>query len=574
MSRALSCEEESSLLRATRTQQPSTQPAFVRRYLRVDKIVRSRAAVTIFVWTLTIVAGADFLYFSIPLYLPEEYLTLCYAASALLFPLYALAGFLGDVKLGRHLAVSCGLYSMLVLIALECLSLAAILPGILFTTGRDVSFLIAVFSVPTTIVRVMYFTNVIQFGTDQLYDLPVDHQSLFIHWYYFIYVLGQLLASVPASFRYFRSDGSPVSAAVGSGLFVLFSAVSTVVLVGSWLVMRYRRQWFLQGMFVVNPYRLVFRVTRFASQHKVPVRRSAFTYCEDELPSGLDLGKSKYGGPFTTEQVEDVKSFYEVSKVILALGPAYFLAVAVNSGGVNPPLMSKLANNAVEDVALTILLECLPLVLILVSLLLYLCVVRPLVLRYIPGMLKRMGLGIAVTILTLVLIFVTSIVTADAEGDFFVCHISSSDENNASEGNASDSASLQPDLGVPVLVVIAALNSLSYMLVNIARYEFICAQSPKFMKGFLIGLSLMVLGLFEGLGFALDYVLSVVHVPSFWCDIIYYLINIVVGVVCLLVYVYVARKYKYRRRDDICPVYRYVEEYYSKTVQQRRTALD
>ena len=36
---------------------------------------------------------------------------------------------------------------------------------------------------------------------------------------------------------------------------------------------------------------------------------SAFTYCEDELPSRLDLGKHKYGGPFTTEQVEDVKTF-------------------------------------------------------------------------------------------------------------------------------------------------------------------------------------------------------------------------------------------------------------------------
>ena len=53
-----------------------------------------------------------------------------------------------------------------------------------------------------------------------------------------------------------------------------------------------------------------------AWQHKVPVQRSAFNYCEDDLPSGLDLGKSKYGGPFTTEQVEDVKSFYEVLKVI------------------------------------------------------------------------------------------------------------------------------------------------------------------------------------------------------------------------------------------------------------------
>ena len=48
---------------------------------------------------------------------------------------------------------------------------------------------------------------------------------------------------------------------------------------------------------------------KFAAKHKAPVNRSALTYWEDDIPSRLDLGKSKYGGPFTTEQVEDVKTF-------------------------------------------------------------------------------------------------------------------------------------------------------------------------------------------------------------------------------------------------------------------------
>lgn len=33
---------------------------------------------------------------------------------------------------------------------------------------------------------------------------------------------------------------------------------------------------------------------------------------EDELPSHVDFGKSKYGGPFTTEQVEDVKTLLRI----------------------------------------------------------------------------------------------------------------------------------------------------------------------------------------------------------------------------------------------------------------------
>ena len=46
-------------------------------------------------------------------------------------------------------------------------------------------------------------------------------------------------------------------------------------------------------------------------ENKHPRCRSAFTYCEDELPSHLDLGKHKYGEPFTTEQVEDSKHSYD-----------------------------------------------------------------------------------------------------------------------------------------------------------------------------------------------------------------------------------------------------------------------
>ena len=51
--------------------------------------------------------------------------------------------------------------------------------------------------------------------------------------------------------------------------------------------------------------------------------RSAFTYCEDELPSRMDFGKSKYGGPFTTEQVEDVKIFLRLIAII-AVGSVTF----------------------------------------------------------------------------------------------------------------------------------------------------------------------------------------------------------------------------------------------------------
>ena len=67
-----------------------------------------------------------------------------------------------------------------------------------------------------------------------------------------------------------------------------------------------------------NPFKLIYKVIKYAIKNKYQRYRSAFTYCEDELPSRIDLGKSKYGGPFTIEQVEDVKTFLRLL-VILAL---------------------------------------------------------------------------------------------------------------------------------------------------------------------------------------------------------------------------------------------------------------
>ena len=75
----------------------------------------------------------------------------------------------------------------------------------------------------------------------------------------------------------------------------------------------------------------MYKVTKFVYKHKVPFRRSAFTYCTEELPSRMDVGKHKYGGPYTTKQVEDVKAFWGIFKVVLSIGPAFLLQTVTQS---------------------------------------------------------------------------------------------------------------------------------------------------------------------------------------------------------------------------------------------------
>ena len=57
----------------------------------------------------------------------------------------------------------------------------------------------------------------------------------------------------------------------------------------------------------------------YTRKHRYPIQRSAFTYCDDEVPSRLDYAKERYGRPFTTEQVEDVKTFFKILMLCIDL---------------------------------------------------------------------------------------------------------------------------------------------------------------------------------------------------------------------------------------------------------------
>ena len=70
----------------------------------------------------------------------------------------------------------------------------------------------------------------------------------------------------------------------------------------------------------------------------------------------------------------------------------------------------------------------------------------------------------------------------------------------------------------------------------------------------------------------MDFLAVVLLVPFifYWklsvisCSDGYNIINILIGLMALILFTATARKYKYRKRDDICNVYQFAEEYYSK----------
>ncbi len=263
-----------------------------------------------------------------------------YVVNSIFLCFYPLAGYLADNVVGKYKMIIRSLQLLIIAVLVSIVPTAIFMA--LFLTGQFTGFneiassigkagyigLIVVsllFYLAMNISFIEFNANVIQFGMEQLHDSPVHHQSLFIYWYVWIYYLVQLIIVQPWNMVF--TGGILASVTICGSLLLI---ASFAIIAVSLCVALKRKKWFLIIPSEVSPYKLVHKVTQFARHHKVPIRRSAFTYCEDEIPTGLDLAKNKYGGPFTTEEVENVKAFYGILKIIVALGPVFFFTYAVD----------------------------------------------------------------------------------------------------------------------------------------------------------------------------------------------------------------------------------------------------
>ena len=562
-------------------------------YKNTRKYILSKGALAILMWMFT----ASTLYYLI--FDPETFTSLIsliidntsvtlyiivYGVLAIIFCFYPIAGYLADNKYGRYKTVVFGLWLLLpsfifLAIYVATLSSASAFPSP--TIIIIVAIIVLVISVILLAISTVSFNaNVIQLGMDQLYDFPAEDQSLFIHWFvwvlYLIIFLVQLSRKMILFEILFNNEVANTTNYIntiysGCGLSGLLILVFFVLLVLSLRIAQCKKHWFLIEPSRVNPYKLVYQVTKFAWQHKVPVKRSAFTYCEDDIPSGLNLAKDKYGGPYTTEQVEDVKVFYGILKVLFSLGPVFSINFAADvmlyrfaqHGSVLKFYQSNFSHIALYNHPAQLLLihgGLLTPIVITICIPLYIFVLRPFLFNYIPGMLKRMGLGATMTILSLMC---TVAIGAWAHTRYKVgCMF---DPDSAIVTLNDTVPNVGPFYHSSLLAIQRVLLSLSNMLLYIALYEFICSQSPHSMKGLLIGLSFAIKGLFQvtaallALPFSLD-----VDNTYISCGVSYYVMNAGLGVVAVLVYVRVSRKYKYRERDEPSNIYMYAENYYSK----------
>ena len=429
------------------------------------------------------------------------------------FPLF---GLLADVWIGRYKAILIGI--VLCFISWIIVGIGLIVESY-FTSG----------AVLMVIFGFAYFfqfsgfssfsANIIQYNIDQLVGASAHELNSVIYWHIlsqpFVVFLFYLLQCLFYSTKYFI-----IITFIASGV-----SVSLVLVSHSFFKHK------LENISLIkNPIKLIVRVLCYARKHKYPENRSALTYWEEEAPSRLDLGKDKYGGPFTEEEVEDVKTVFRmlplfIGFVVINLSKDYYWS-AVDSF----TLPTCLAVTDSQYYFCSVIL-----------MLVYLFFIRVCFYKYIPSMVTRMSVGIF-------LAFIVSV----SKVIIFVIERSHPDVNNIGK----------------LLFIPQTIQGLSFILLYPVSLEFTVAQSPVHMRGVMVGLWYVACW-----GFSL-FLATFLKFP-FNCEnqyictsFYYYITKSVLVLIILIVFVILAKRYKYRVRENEVNIVQIVDDHYQRYMEQ------
>ena len=496
-----------------------------------------------------------------------------------------LSGFLADVYCGRYRVIFAGIcFQFIAFLSYAIMATVTLIVGtdIWDTThynGGGVALLLFILVGVSFILFVFglagYQANVIQFGLDQLLEAPSASLAYYIHWVLWAENLGIL--SIQAFFGIiicsYRSEVVEI--------YIPFCVLTIILMFPLFLVILFsRRRWFYVESKQHNPYKLVAKILNFSRKHKYPLQRSAFTYCDDEIPSRLDFAKERYGGPFTTEQVENVKTLFRILLVLLALGPVFVLEVPTSffmfivfgiHTGDNPFLLNQTCSATFTLLDKGTFNNLVGVILCPIYMWLMFSYLR----HRIPKIVIRLLFSIVLYILG-----VASMLSIDFAGHFnFKAREDYSGNSSMCMFFADNTFKEEPVLQLhwAVLLIPGLLLGLGSPLVMATSFEFISAQSPFAMKGLLVGVFLTIRAFFQlisGLAVipfstkSLWNIQQMRNHPVTSCGFGYFLTTCACAVIGLLLFAIAAKKYKYRERDDRPYDQRFAVDVYGRYIEQ------
>ena len=428
------------------------------------------------------------------------------------FPLF---GLLADVWIGRYKAILIGI--VLCFISWIILGIGFIVES--YFISNELFWICFIFAYTLNFCGFSSFSaNIIQYNIDQLVGASADELNSVIYWH----ILSEPL--VLFVFHLFQC------LFYSSKYFIMITFIVSGVSVSLVLVSHSFLKHKLENISLIkNPIKLIVRVLCYARKHKYPENRSALTYWEEEAPSRLDLGKDKYGGPFTEEEVEDVKTVFRMLPLFLC-----FIAVNLSNDNYWSAIGSFTTCLVVTDsqyyfcsVILTLL---------------YLFFIRVCFYKYIPNMLTRMSVGI----------FLAFIATV-SKVIIFVIERS------------------HPEIVIfgKLLFVPQTIQGLTFILLYPVSLEFTVAQSPVHMRGVMVGL-------WYATAWSFGYLINTIVKFPFNCEsqyictsFYYYITKSVLVLIILIVFVILAKCYKYRVRENEVNIVQIVDDHYQRYINQR-----
>ena len=484
----------------------------------------------------------------------------------LLFTFYPLSGYFADVWCGRFKTI---IASLALLLLSTTLCLGCLLPFYLFKVSNMFLYSVVVIPLFVSIIGIAgYGANFIQFGLDQLLDAPSQHQALFVHWAKWCYDSSTTIILFLICVILCHEQ----SVILRSIFIASFHALITVMLLLSLVFGYWKYHWFNSEPGHQNPYKIVIKVLMFAWKNNQIFHRSAFTYCDDERPSRLDFAKERFGGPFTTEQVEDVKTLLKVVAVLLAIGPIFILdaptstvLVAVMNSHTSGYFCSWswifVTSGLQRHIASTLFLP------------IYMWIIFGLLHKRIPKIFCRLGFGIFLYFLGELTLFIVDVIGhIQHQGNDTQC-IYKFVLPGTNYSGYYDVVSL--DMHWAVNIPSSVLTGIGSTVVTVTIFEFISAQSPHSMKGLLLGTHFAITGVYQFFSsialvpFTSHKLWSDgLHSPHIGCLFGYLLLLCLVAFAGLMLFLVAARWYKYRERDDRPYDHRFVIDVYNRYLNQ------
>ena len=510
---------------------------------------------------------------------------LALAFQGLLFMLYPLVGHLTDVYLTRYRSLkwSFGILifttSSLVIYFLTDMTVSGIGKIRILHYSQVDAPLYCIYSILLIIGLGLFQANAIQFGLDQLLEAPTPKLIAFIHWYYWAQNVGRLVLMYTLGIGFLIVNGFDklTEEALGDALngsknniiYVPVCITVTSILAAVFVkLFTLRKHLYIQKA-GLNPFKNIYKVLKYSWKHKVPEHRSAFTYWEEDIPRRIDLGKNKYGGPFTNEEVEDTKTFLRILPLLLCL-----FGYHITGNSYSAP--EQLQKTSCPSLPVLLLIVLNPLHLSTLVAVVGIPLYRLVIVKVIPRlknvrMLSKMWIGLYLSLLQVV---VYIIVVVNHDTTYWQQH------HTIVANRTSSIQCLLIRKFVPIdhfveynddpvdntylwFIIPQLLNGISSLLVSMTVFEFICAQAPRTTQGLLIGLWYAT---FSIRYLAVGILDNLIIERRSW--LIYEGVKGFMILVSLVLFSCVSRHYRYRQRDEIVNVQGMIEDTHERWLDQ------